>query len=58
MDFLYIMPMSLDTRPKAFNAPRLFTTKQWFFENLSHIIILSRSFLFSLSITTRKLDRG
>jgi len=53
-----LQTLALDTRPKAFNAPRLFTTKQWFFENLSHIIILSRSFLFSLSITTRKLDRG
>nr|YP_010042774.1 NADH dehydrogenase subunit 5 [Culcita novaeguineae]QPC56417.1 NADH dehydrogenase subunit 5 [Culcita novaeguineae] len=53
-----LQTFALNTTPSSLNPPSLFTTNQWFFENVSHIIFLSYSFLFSLSVTTRNLDRG
>ena len=40
------------------NKLNLFTTKQWFFEKLSHSSASTISFLISLILSTRKLDQG
>nr|YP_010010553.1 NADH dehydrogenase subunit 5 [Crossaster papposus]QOH99559.1 NADH dehydrogenase subunit 5 [Crossaster papposus] len=35
-----------------------FATNQWFFENLSHILFLTYSFITALYLSTRNIDRG
>lgn len=37
---------------------KTFTTNQWFYENLSHSLLLLTSFTSSLALRTRNLDRG
>ena len=39
-------------------SPKAFTSNQWFFENLSHSLLLLLSFTSSLALRTRNLDRG
>ncbi len=44
--------------PNYTSNTKSFTTKQWFFEKLSHILFLTYSFLTALYLRTRKIDRG
>nr|WRK21216.1 NADH dehydrogenase subunit 5 [Pentaceraster mammillatus] len=53
-----LQTLSLNISPSNLRPSNNFTTNQWFFENISHINLLLLSFLFSLSTTTRSMDRG
>lgn len=56
ISLLYNLSIQLSTTLKR--ILNTFTTKQWFYENLSHILTLICTFSLSLSLRTRKLDRG
>nr|YP_010960790.1 NADH dehydrogenase subunit 5 [Poraniopsis inflata]WNH38681.1 NADH dehydrogenase subunit 5 [Poraniopsis inflata] len=50
--------LSSGVLPNILSSSNFFTTNQWFYENLSHKLFLSYSFLFSLFLSTRNIDRG
>ena len=44
--------------PTLLSTRKTFTTKQWFYENISHIILTFNSFTTSLLLSTRNIDQG
>nr|BBO25391.1 NADH dehydrogenase subunit 5 [Linckia laevigata] len=44
--------------PTLLSTSNSFTTKQWFYENISHIILTFNSFTTSLLLSTRNIDQG
>nr|YP_010926097.1 NADH dehydrogenase subunit 5 [Crossaster japonicus]WKF51886.1 NADH dehydrogenase subunit 5 [Crossaster japonicus] len=53
-----IQNLSTNISPHFSINTNSFTTNQWFFENLSHILFLTYSFITALYLTTRNIDRG
>nr|UPP55913.1 NADH dehydrogenase subunit 5 [Brisinga sp. SS-2022] len=42
----------------SLNSLNTFTTLQWFYENISHLIVSNISFITSLTLSTRNTDQG
>lgn len=50
--------LSTSLLPEERDNLKTFTSNQWFYENLTHSLILISSFISSLLLRTRNLDRG
>nr|QAU54046.1 NADH dehydrogenase subunit 5 [Aquilonastra batheri] len=53
-----IQNLSTTIQPHYFTNINNFTTNQWFYENITHILLLTGSFITSLLLSTRNIDRG